>query len=250
MQEYLIFLSFIETLKPKNMKKLVLFLSFLICGISYIQAQCTITPGCTITSGYCSTPAAGSSLSNATVSVAYSTTIQVSIGTSYSAATINSATVTSVTGLPTGLSYSVNPTNGVINGGSSGCMLIAGTPATGTAGSYTVTANVTVNTNFGAFPTTITWLLTVNNAAGIANYSAVPANLYVMPNPAKSEINLLADFNFGKIQVMDVLGNKVATHDANNSYQTTIDISNLNPGVYFLQVIDGTKIITRKFIKE
>jgi hypothetical protein len=234
----------------KNMKKSLLLVCLLISGMMSVNAQCTITPGCSATAGFCSTPAAGTALPNATELLAYNTTIQVTLGTSASGITINNATVTAVTGLPTGMSYSLNPSSGVIMAGASGCILITGTPAAATAGSYTITAAVTINTSLGAIPQTVTWLLTVNAAAGINNVSAPAVNFFLTPNPAKSEINLYADFSFGKVSVYDMLGNKVLTQEANSAYQTTIDLRNLNTGIYFVQVIDGGKAITRKFIKD
>lgn len=232
------------------MKKNLFFLSFLLIGLTGLRAQCTIAPTCSITNGYCSTPATGTALPNATELTAYSTVIQVSIATTYSIATIIDATVTSVSGMPTGLSYSTNPTNGVIIGGASGCILIAGTPAASTAGNYTVTANVSVNTNFGVVPGSFAWTLTVDPFVGIATHQAPAASLFLSPNPATSELNLIADFNFKNVQVYDALGNIVLSHDANNSYKAVINLQPLNPGLYFLQIIDGNRIITRKFFKE
>lgn len=232
------------------MKKTLLLLSLFTVSLGSMFAQCTIAPSCTPTSGYCSTPAAGSALPNATETTAYSTVIQVSLATSYSIATINNATVTAVTGLPTGLSYSTNPTNGVINGGSSGCILIAGTPAAGSAGSYTVTANVTLNTNLGAFPTTLTWNLTVDAVSGIVQFSGNAATVLIAPNPAKTEMNVTADFHFQKVRIFDALGNLSLSQEVNGAYKTTLDLGKLNAGIYFLQIVDGNKVATRKFIKE
>lgn len=216
-----------------------------------LKAQCTIAPTCTVTTGYCSTPAANSSLPAATEQIAYSTTIQVSVGTSYSIATISDATVTSVSGLPSGLSAAGNPSSGVIAGGGSGCFAITGTPAAGSAGAYTVTANVSVNTNFGVFPTTITWNLAVSSPAGIANFSTSNiATILLAPNPAKTELNVTADFHFQKVNIFDALGNLALSQDVNGEYKTMLDLNKLNAGIYFLQVIDGSKIVTRKFIKE
>jgi len=234
--------------KQKRMKKIILLLS--LCVVMGVKAQCTITP-CVVTAGYCSTPAANSSLPPATEQTAYSTTIQVTMGTSYSVATISSATVTSVSGLPAGLSYSLNPSSGVIAAGGSGCALITGTPATGSAGTYTVTANVSVNTNFGTFPATITWNLTVSGPAGIASFSNNNgASLLLAPNPAKAEMNVTADFHFQKIRVYDALGNLALTQDVNGENKATIMVDKLNSGFYFLQVTDGNNVVTRKFIKE
>lgn len=233
------------------MKKLLLSLAVVISGLQ-LSAQCTITPGCNAsTTGYCTTPATNSNLPNATVMQAYSTTIQVSIASAIGPVTINSATLTSVTGLPTGLTYSTNPTNGVINGGSNGCILIAGTPSAGTAGSYTVTANLSISTSFGPQTGSGSWFLTVDptGTTGIKEASFTPA-LVMSPNPAKSELNVAADFNMGKIQVIDALGKVVLSQDANYANQITLDVRNLNNGVYFLQINDNNRVITRKFIKE
>jgi hypothetical protein len=233
------------------MKKTLLFAAILLSGLSQLQAQCTIMPSCsTGTVGYCTTPATATPLPNASEATPYNTTIQVTIGTTAfgGAATITNATVTSVSGLPAGLSYSLNPSNGVINGGASGCMLISGTPSAGSAGSYTVTANITANTNFGPVPVSGTWPLTVTGTTGIKSYSST--HMIISPNPATSELMISADFHFGKIQIIDALGKVVISQDANYSAETTIDIHNLSKGVYFLQANDGKSVITRKFIKD
>ncbi|MEO8760723.1 MAG: T9SS type A sorting domain-containing protein [Bacteroidia bacterium] len=228
-----------------------LFIILFMSGIFYTQAQCTITPGCTIgATGYCTTPATGTSLPNATELMGYSTTIQVSLGTTAAggAATITDATVTAVSGLPTGLSYSVNPTSGVIAGGSSGCLLFTGTPAAGTAGNYTITVNITANTNFGPFPQMATWLLTVDGtAAGINQLSIASANTLIMPNPANNSLtvntNILTDNS--NIQVIDMLGNNLMQTNLQQG-KVTLDVSNLQQGVYF--IIVNKRI--QKFIKQ
>lgn len=232
------------------MKKSLLLLSFFLSGSFALNAQCTIQNSCTPTSGYCSTPASGSALPGGTEMVAYSTTIQVSLASSFSGATITDATVTSVSGLPTGLSYSTNPTNGVINGGSDGCILVAGTPGTGTAGNYVVTASVTVNTNFGPIPGTLTWSLSIAAPAGIASAPVTNSTVLVTPNPATTQVNVAADFHFQYAKVFDALGNLVITQEMSGAAGTTIDIGKLNTGIYFLQVGDGKRSATRKFIKE
>ena len=236
------------------MKKSLLLVSLFTVMVLGVKAQCTIAPTCTVTAGYCSTPASNTNLPDATELSAYSTTIQVTVGSSYSSgpvtATINDATVTAVSGLPTGLSYSLNPSSGVIAAGGSGCMLITGTPAASTAGAYTVTANVSVNTNLGVFPATITWNLNVVTTSGIANYGATAAMLFIAPNPAKAEMNVSADFHFQKVSVYDALGNLVLSQAVNGENKATVMVDKLNSGFYFLQVTDGNKLVTRKFIKE
>ncbi|MFI5151467.1 MAG: T9SS type A sorting domain-containing protein [Bacteroidia bacterium] len=186
----------------------------------------------------------------ATEQAVYSTVIQLTLGTVAGPATINNGTITSVTGLPTGLSASWNPGSGVINAGASGCIHISGTPAVGSSGTYTVTANVTVSTNLGSSPTTLTWSLTVSAATGIFEQSAPAPTLVITPNPAKSEVNLTSGFHFQTIRIFDVLGNIALSQQVNGAYKTTVDVGTLSPGIYFLQITDGNTMATRKFIKE
>lgn len=233
------------------MKKTLLFTALLISGLSKLSAQCNIAPVCSAgTAGYCTSPATATPLPNATESSPYSSSIQISVGTSFNGVvTITDATVTAITGLPTGLTYSLNPTSGVIVGGADGCFLITGTPVSGSAGSYTVTANISANTSFGVFPVVGTWPLTVDGTTGIKSFNSI-SNFHISPNPATSELFISSASHVGKIQIIDALGKVVMTHDANYASQTTINIVDLSKGVYFLQVNDGNKLSTRKFIKE
>lgn len=233
------------------MKKTLLFAALLIGGLSQLSAQCVIAPSCsTGTVGYCTTPAANTNLPNATELSSYNTTIQVSIGSSIGGfATITSSTLTSVTGLPNGLNYSTNPASGIFPASSNGCVLISGTPAASSAGSYTITANVTITTSFGDVPGSAAWLLTVDAVTGVKSYNQI-SNFFISPNPATSEIVVTSTSHFGKVQIMDALGKVVISHDANYADQTTINISSLSKGVYFLQVNDGTQLTTKKFIKD
>ena len=235
------------------MKKTLLFAALVIGSLAQLNAQCTITPGCSAAAtGYCTTPAENTNLPNATIASGYNTVIQVSIASAFSGATITSAQIVSMTGLPTGLSYSVNPGSGIIAGGANGCILLTGTPGAATAGNYTVVANVALTTSLGSFPpATVSWFLTVNPAISTGIQSSnTPANFYIAPNPVSSELFISSDSHFGKIQVIDALGKTVLSHDANYASQTSINVSSLTKGVYFIQANDGERIITKKFIKD
>ncbi len=236
------------------MKKSLLILGLLIGSMTATQAQCTIANSCTpsTTTGYCSTPAVGTAVPNGTEQVAYSTTIQVSLGTTAAGglATITDATVTAITGLPTGLTGSTNPASGVIPGGSDACILVSGTPGAGTAGTYSINAAVSVNTSFGVQATNMIWPITIDPAVGIATYAVQHAAMYVSPNPAGSNINVTADFHFQSVRVYDALGNVVLSQNANSVVATNLDLTKLNVGVYFVQISDGNKTATRKFVKQ
>lgn len=231
------------------MKKTLLFAALLLSGLSQLNAQCVIGAACTPSAqGYCTVPAENTNLPNGTANVAYSSDIQFTLGTSVGGfATITDATILSVTGLPSGFAYTTNPTNGNFPGGSSACMQITGTTAT--AGTYSVAASFSVNTSFAPTTQTLTWYLTIDAATGIQSYSQ-SSNMFVSPNPVSSELMISSTSHIGKIQIIDALGKIVMTADANYSMQTKIQVGDLAKGVYFIQVSDGSKLITRKFIKE
>ncbi len=233
------------------MNKLLFILYFLVTGSIASKAQCTIVSSCTPTGWYCSTPATGDSLPNAIEMSGYNTTIQMSLASTYTSATIDSAKITAVSGLPNGISYSTNPINGVINGGANGCLLITGTPTSGTAGSYVVSVSVTIYSNLGeVHPPSLTWSLSVDVASGIENVAINKATILVIPNPAKSQITLSSNFHFHYLTILNILGNIIISQEVNGISKLSINLDNLNSGMYFLQISDGNKSTIQKFIKE
>ncbi|MBK6985488.1 MAG: T9SS type A sorting domain-containing protein [Bacteroidetes bacterium] len=235
------------------MKKTLLFAALLIGGLSQLSAQCTIIPGCTLGStGYCTTPAENTSLPNGTELVPYSTVIQLSLGTNVGGfVTITDATISGVIGSPSGFTYSVNPVGGTFVGGSDACLILSGTPSLGSAGTYTVGLGFDVNTSFGPTTQTLNFGLQID-PSGTTNVKSITAssNFVIAPNPATNELFVASASHFGKVVIIDALGKTVLSHDANYAAQTTINISSLSKGVYFLQVSDGTNLTTKKFIKD
>lgn len=235
------------------MKKLLLFAGLLIGGLSQLNAQCTIMPSCTTsTLGYCTSPAENTNLTNGTELSAYSNTIQFSLATTAGGGfvTITDATISSVTGMPTGFTYSTNPMSGNFPGGSDACLIMSGTPLAASAGTYTIAVTFDVNTSFGPTTQTLSWYLTIDPAAtGIRSY-AQATDLFISPNPASSELTISTGVYFKKVSISDALGKVVISQEVNNTTQVKVDVSALTKGVYFLQANDGNKTITRKFIKD
>lgn len=72
------------------------------------------------------------------------------------------------------------------------------------------------------------------------------SDIKVYPNPAKSIINISSSLNITKIELYNLLGQKVV-----ESTQTTqLDVSNLNKGLYFLNVYSKKGRGTKKIIVE
>lgn len=234
------------------MKKLLLSIGFLTATLFNLNAQCTIAPSCAPDPmlGYCVTPPVNTALPVGGVGMPYSTSVQVSIGTSAlgGSVTISNASILSVSGLPGGLTSSYNPPSGTISGGQSGCILIAGTPTL--AGTYTVSANVTAQTSFGPQSNVVSWTLVINTTTGIASINQISNVLFLAPNPAKNELKVLSEVNIGIVSIYDALGKVVLTNNAQELNSISINISSLPNGVYFLQANDGVKTTYKKFIKD
>jgi hypothetical protein len=77
-------------------------------------------------------------------------------------------------------------------------------------------------------------------------------NLLIYPNPANSILNIRSENYLGKstIYITDILGKQVTELKSNDLYNTSINIEQLNSGVYFLQVKTEKGLIVKKFIKQ
>ncbi|MFM7903469.1 MAG: hypothetical protein ACKPAD_15980, partial [Bacteroidota bacterium] len=117
------------------MIKKLLLSTVLVFGTAHLaSAQCVPDPTITIPGIY---PDSATGLSSGVVGTPYTQVIQAKVpvdtvvsinGLPPTNITISNITVTGVTGLPPGLTYSTTPANGIFPGGSNGCMLVSGTP--------------------------------------------------------------------------------------------------------------------------
>ena len=91
----------------------------------------------------------------------------------------------------------------------------------------------------------LTWYTSVENESAIM--------LQVYPNPASDRINVLFDLvGQADIEIIDMTGRRVynTRHNAGGFTNYSLDVSSLNPGVFFIRVsADGESNVLR-FIKE
>jgi len=103
-----------------------------------------------------------------------------------------------------------------------------------TAGSYTfenVTENHTINVTF-------------KTTTGIFEVLANSISIY--PNPTKGEIRIESgELRVEKVEILDITGRTVLT-----SHETTLNISQLSAGTYFVKLKTDKGILTKKVIKE
>lgn len=80
------------------------------------------------------------------------------------------------------------------------------------------------------------------------------SNVSVFPNPVNQNLSVVIgkDVKNSSVLIYNLLGQQVAPATINNSGKLTysVDVSNLTPGVYFIQVKTELGNITRKFVKE
>jgi PKD repeat protein len=134
------------------MRKSLQFIMLFVLAMTFQTsvAQCVINTGNT-TNGF--TP---NTLPCATQGTAYAQATQLHVpssvdymGNNYP---VTSVQITSITGMPAGISYNVNPTT-PIPGNGNGCVDFSGT-TTAAVGTYPLTVNATATTNFGSIPIT------------------------------------------------------------------------------------------------
>lgn len=102
------------------------------------------------------------------------------------------------------------------------------------AGTYTVSINDGV--------ATITQTVTVINALGINNPTAVGFNVY--PNPANNVVSITFAAAANQVRIIDVTGKVVATQTLNaGTNQTTVSVANLANGAYLCQLINNNAVV-------
>lgn len=106
---------------------------------------------------------------------------------------------------------------------------------------------------FSTDSTTTPWFLGTGcpSTTGIKNPSKEKKDIYVFPIPATNEITVQSsEFKVENVEVYDVLGEKILSQQATNGKQQTINVSELNAGIYFVKVRGEKQECLAKFVKE
>ena len=95
-------------------------------------------------------------------------------------------------------------------------------------------------------------LMNNNSTTGIKQ-NHIQTKFTISPNPSNGLLNI----NFGrdinatiKIEVVDALGKILIVENHKDINQTTVNVSDLNSGIYFIKITSGNNATTKKFIKE
>jgi hypothetical protein len=176
--------------------------------------------------------------------------------------TIQSFTVTGVTGMPPGLSYACNVSTCQYNGGSAGCATVSGTPTQ--VGTYEITidikAVVLVSLIPGFPPTPVNVEQSFSGyrihvlPEGASSIEKLENRTFSLsPNPVKKELfvaNLNQLSGVEIIQLFNIEGKQLQAHASQGADSVTLDTELLEAGVYFVQVQHQNGVERKKFIKE
>jgi len=90
--------------------------------------------------------------------------------------------------------------------------------------------------------------LALTPLVGVNEQAENNLNLTAYPNPTTGIINVeYTSETPVQFDVINMLGENVFSQNTNNTKKTTIDVSNLNKGLYFLQMITDSKTTSLKF---
>ena len=88
-----------------------------------------------------------------------------------------------------------------------------------------------------------TWIL--NQTLGIEDYSQKNIDFKVYPNPAKNQINLSSDQSFDELVLTTINGAVAKEMRFGNLLQYSMNVDDLQPGIYFLTAKSNGKPLVR-----
>lgn len=94
--------------------------------------------------------------------------------------------------------------------------------------------------------TTVAIRFTAEGVLGLQDVNIPTLNVY--PNPAKTQVSVTSSSSIDRIEVTNILGQKVYENATVGANQTTINVADLQNGAYFVRVYSENCVITRKLI--
>ncbi|MFN5886236.1 MAG: LamG-like jellyroll fold domain-containing protein, partial [Bacteroidota bacterium] len=203
------------------MKKILCLLVFIRLTTIFSYAQCG---NIMVSASIPQYPDTINNIPNAYRNSSYSAVIQFYANSSIPPLIVNSITFNSVSGLPTGFTYSSNPSSGILNANNAGCIIINSTNVQAFPGVYPITINATINSTNGPVPLQIS-----GYKVRIAPYPILPIDSIQFVNQARlldSTANTLPDYTTPVFK--------------NTTYQDTVTFEGVvvtNPKIYGLSII-------------
>jgi len=84
---------------------------------------------------------------------------------------------------------------------------------------------------------------------GLNNVIDINTLTYVYPNPAKDQVILASSFNMNKVEIFNMIGQKVYENSV-NGITSTVNVSNFTPGTYMVKMYTEGGLATKKIVVE
>lgn len=94
--------------------------------------------------------------------------------------------------------------------------------------------------------TTVAIRFTAEGVLGLQDVNIPTLNVY--PNPAKTQVTVTSSSSIDRVEVTNILGQKVYENATVGANQTTVNVADLQNGAYFVRVYSENCVITRKLI--
>lgn len=244
------------------MKK-ILFTLLGFSAIHFSQAQCT-PDASLIVEAFGIAPDTTQNFGPAFAGVAYSQVIHFKAPVTVEEAlpdlgitgTINTFTVSAVSGLPSGLSYQCSAANCTYAGGASGCAVVSGTPTT--EGTYEITISVTASVTSGILTLPVGpidfegYKIVVYNDSLMMVTDLKKEVLDIYPNPVNELLNIGNMDQLSAvtaIRIINLEGRVMEVIPFNGASKIEVNTAHYKAGAYFVEVTHANGIERRKFIK-
>ncbi|MBN4072133.1 T9SS type A sorting domain-containing protein [Flavobacteriales bacterium AH-315-E23] len=184
--------------------------------------------------------------------------------------TLNSMKVAGVTNLPTGLTHTCDISTCLWAGGTTGCFVVDGTPATGQGGTFAMTLSVVINVElppfppffpggpFDAPPSDIVYSLEIIDTTQQVSVSTISVSAFevlpIAPNPSSggAEIRFTTpDYRNVNLTIHNLIGALVISkqiYAEKGLNIVSLDAKNLKPGMYIVTLTDGKNTSTKRMI--
>jgi hypothetical protein len=162
---------------------------------------------------------------------------------------IESFTVSSVAGLPSGVNYSCNAPNCTYVGGDNGCANVYGTPTQTGVFNITISIDAQVNVGFGIiipYSQSFSGYKIVVGTAGVITGIMEP--LHAFPNPS-NDITTVEGLNGTRLTLNNLNGQELLVESIEGLSTADLNLTNLNAGVYFINVYGEQGVETIRMIK-
>ena len=99
----------------------------------------------------------------------------------------------------------------------------------------------------GAFGEEASHIISIVKDGNGEGVEEISSSFCIYPNPVNDVLYINAETEIEEVSVYDVYGRQQSTV---NGQQSTIDVSRLNTGIYFVRIKTNDEVVTRRFIKK